>query len=269
MTTKQTSPTRRIEIILALTLVLGFLVFLFVYFLDQGDIKSAAHLIAPFIISIGVVVAIDNLITSERNRHSDKVSEESRFRFELCIKQLERLSILLSDTSISKRIWSNEQLDRASIIFKSFNELKKGVIDEHQRALLIEETIHLEQIKDIIRQSKLSDYCSFLGMKGNDNKNSPELINCHNAILLTLQADELDASHWDTNPYKKLPQSIDLFKLMDVVHSVIGANRNFCINRVDETLDQLSLEGMGTLEQFVELYISVERNNDGTLKLCS
>lgn len=270
----------RIELLIAITIAWGSLVYFLNFFLSQGNVKGAASLISPFIITIGVIVALDNLVTSDKNRQKDKAREESRFRFDICVGQLEKLSEALAPASIplgegnfwtSNSGWTANQLCKAKILIDSYSELKEGVLDEHLQALNVEESIYKNLFLTQAASHRAFDYFQLL-YQGCTSAGIEERLSKHNDRLLEL-AEEPDGKnfrYWDTNEYKKLPNSIPIKPLLGVVWFFIPDNdykkyrEDTPLQEVVSILEESKLYGIA---DYLSWSTEVSRNNDGTLIL--
>lgn len=270
----------RIELLFAIIIAWASLIYLLNYFLSQGDVKGAALLISPFIITIGVIVALDNLITSEKNRQKDKAREESRFRFDICLGQLEKLMDALKPQSIplgegnswvTNSGWSYLQLNKAKILIDSYSELKEGVLDEHHHALNVEESIYKNAFITQASSHSGFDYFKLL-YQGCSSADIEERLYRHNERLMEL-AEEPDGKnfrYWDTNEQQKLPNSISPDLLLKVIWFFLPdcCGQKFCedipVQRAVQILEETGLHGIA---DYFLWSMTVSRNHDGTLIL--
>jgi len=270
----------RIELLLAIIIAWGLLIYFLNTFLAQGDIKGAASLISPFIITIGVIVALDNLVTTDKNRAKDKAREESRFRFDICIGQLEKLSETLAPQSIplgegnswvTNSGWAANQLNKAKVLIESYSELKEGVLDEHLQALNVEESLYKNAFLAQASTHSGFDYFSLL-YQGCISAGIEERLAKHNERLLELAKEEdgKNFRYWDTNEYLKLPRSIPMNSLLEVVWFFIPENNHkkykegIPWTEIVHILEDAGLEGIA---EYILWYKAVSRKNDGTLVL--
>lgn len=270
----------RIELALFISVALVIICSLIVYFVFTGQYLQAVALISPLIITVGVIVAIDNLVTAEKNRHNDKEREESRFRFDICLSQLEKLSSTLQPKSISigggdswvtNSGWNTEQLQKAKLLIDSYSELRCGVLDEHLLALGVEESIYKDALLTIVSGHSGFDYFKLLD-QGCSSKSIEERLASHNQRLLELAQEEdgKNFRYWDTHEYTKLPHSTPPMFLLKVIwflvqkpeQNVFGHNAS-----IEEIVDALEEKGLSGIADYIFWYNKVERKHDGALVL--
>lgn len=271
----------RIELLLAILIAWGLLLYFLNTFLAQGDVKGAASLISPFIITIGVIVALDNLVTTDKNRLKDKAREESRFRFDICVGQLEKLSDALKPNLISlgegnswatNSGWNVQQLKKAKILIDSYSELKEGVLEEHLQALNVEESVYKNAF--LSQASAHSGYDFFqLLYQGCSSARIEERIHLHNERLMELagESDGKSFRYWDTNEFKKLPLSIEpqlLFEVTRFFLPKVEGHQDFCILKsVDEVVRVFEENGLDGIADYLLWYSKVNRLPTGALVL--
>ena len=121
------------------------------------------------VITMGVIIALDNLKATEASRRTDKLREESRFRYDINLKHLEEISELIENFNADRKLTPSPSgqctytfLTRVSQIIENYKILKSGIIDEHAAALEVEEDMLKEKLLLSIEQlSELDLYGNF------------------------------------------------------------------------------------------------------------
>lgn len=152
------SATDRIEFLVFLFLILMGLIIGASIALTAQNWEWLLKIVTPLVVTLGVLVALDNLLTSEQARREDKKSEESRFRYDLNVKHLQEIRNLIDNYYNTRPSILGSQAKspyfffcRLSTIIQNYEELQASIIAPHSKALKIEESSIRDQIDTLMK----------------------------------------------------------------------------------------------------------------------
>ena len=234
------------------------------------DWESSLKVISPLIITLGVVIALKNLQSTEDARRIDKDREDSKFHYEIGISLIERLENVLilqlkPDLLGEGKSFSPYSIGKALPIIETLRDVHERTLDTHSKALRREMDFLRDKLKATLTGIRVGDVCS-LANTGTYNTPFPELVEQHNKYMDNLQGSnpQAFANNGPIDEDSPFPESVPCIDLCRFVTFLVDDADSFSVNRIptiEQTLRDSERFGFKAVGEYLVLCQNYRNDN--------